>query len=73
MAAAPLRNAAPAAAAAAPVAPAPATAPAADPAADRTSLLPLVALGVIVLALATVVAVRVVGSRRTVPRVRVEG
>jgi plastocyanin len=73
IAAAPLRNAAPSAAAAAPVAPAPATAPAADPAADRTSLLPLVALGVIVLALATVVAVRVVGSRRTEPRVRVEG
>jgi hypothetical protein len=55
------------------VAPAPATAPAADPAADRTSLLPLVVLGVIVLALAGVVAVRVVGSRRTQPRVRVEG
>ena len=56
-------------AAAAPVTPAPVT----TPAADRSSMLPLVALGVIVLAVATVVAVRVIGSRRTQTRVRFEG
>ena len=65
IAAAPIRNADPSAAAAVPDA----TTPVTTPASDRSSLIPLVAAGVFILAVVTVIAVRVVGARRSQRRV----
>ena len=68
VAAAPIRNADPTAAAIPAV-----TTPVTTPAAEQSRLMPLVAAAVVLLAVVTVVAVRVIGTRRTQPRVTLEG
>jgi plastocyanin len=69
VAAAPIRNADPTAAAAIPAV----TTPVTTPASEQSSLMPVVAAAVVLLAIVTVIAVRVIGARRTQPRVPLEG